>query len=54
VAIDGNTRKITLKGAEVTLITGSKVRNFDQFKHSGRVIVEFYQAFAIATGGQQN
>lgn len=51
VAIDEKTREITLKGSagdEVTITAGPEVRNFDQIKRGDKVIMEYYQAFAIA------
>jgi Cu/Ag efflux protein CusF len=53
VAIDEQTRQITLKGSEgdeVTITAGPEVRNFDQIKRGDKVIMEYYQALAIALG----
>ena len=53
VAIDAKTRDITLKGSEgdeVTITAGPEVRNFDQIERGDKVIIEYYEALAIALG----
>lgn len=53
VAIDAKTREITLKGPEgdeATITAGPEVRNFDQIKRGDKVIIEYYEALAVALG----
>lgn len=53
VAIDAETRKITLKGSdgdETIFTAGPEVRNFDQVKRGDRVIVAYHEGFALAFG----
>jgi Cu/Ag efflux protein CusF len=50
-AIDPKTRKVTLKGPRGDLLTftaGPGVRNLDQVKRGDRVVLEYFQAFALA------
>ncbi len=53
VAIDEETRKITLKGPEGdewTFTAGPEVRNFAQIKRGDRVMMSYYEGFALALG----
>ena len=53
VAVDEKTRNITLKGPEGdkwTFTAGPEVRNFAQIKRGDRVIVTYYEGFALALG----
>ncbi|MEE4379024.1 MAG: hypothetical protein V2J55_16150 [Candidatus Competibacteraceae bacterium] len=53
VAIDEETREITLKGPEgdeVKFTAGPEVRNFDQVKRGDRVLMSYYEGFAVALG----
>jgi hypothetical protein len=53
VAVDEKTRNITLKGPEGdkwTFTAGPEVRNFDQIKRGDRIIVSYYEGFAVALG----
>ena len=53
VAVDEKTRNITLKGPEGdtwTFTAGPEVRNFDQVKRGDRVIVAYYEGFALQLG----
>jgi Cu/Ag efflux protein CusF len=50
VAIDKESRKITLKGSEGDLVAftaGPEVRNFGQVKRGDQVIMSYYEGFAI-------
>lgn len=53
VAVDEKTRNITLKGPEGdkwTFTAGPEVQNFAQIKRGDRVIVGYYEGFALALG----
>lgn len=53
VAVDKDTRTLTLKGEdgkEWTFTAGPEVRNFDQIRRGDRVIIEYFQGFALALG----
>lgn len=53
VAVDKQTRKLTLKGPEGdkwTFTAGPEVRNFDQIKRGDRVIAEYFAGLALALG----
>lgn len=53
VAIDGASRKITLKGPEgdeAIFTAGPEVRNFDQVKRGDRVIISYHEGLALAFG----
>lgn len=53
VAVDEKTRNITLKGPEGdkwTFTAGPEVQNFAQIKRGDRVIVAYYEGFALALG----
>ena len=53
VAVDQDTRKVTLKGPdgdELIYTAGPEVRNFDQVKRGDRVIVSYYGGFGIGLG----
>jgi len=52
-AIDEKTRQITLKGPEgdkVTFTAGPEVRNFAQIKRGDRVLMSYFEGFALALG----
>ncbi len=52
-AIDQKTREITLKGPEgdkVSFTAGPEVRNFDQIKRGDRVMMSYFEGFAVALG----
>ena len=53
VAIDEKTRQITLKGPEgdkLTFTAGPEVRNFAQVKRGDRVLMSYFEGFALALG----
>ena len=53
VAVDEKTREITLKGPEgdeVTFTAGPEVRNFAQIKRGDRVMMSFFEGFALTLG----
>jgi hypothetical protein len=52
-AIDEKTRQITLKGPEgdtLTFTAGPEVRNFAQIKRGDRVLMSYFEGFALALG----
>jgi len=53
IAVDEETREITLKGPagdEVMFTAGPEVRNFAQIKRGDRVMMSYYEGFAVALG----
>jgi Cu/Ag efflux protein CusF len=51
--VDQKTRKITLRGPEgdkFMFTAGPEVRNFDQIKRGDRLMVAYYEGFALALG----